>query len=387
MIFEIKMPGCLIAGQHSSADLGRIAAEFGSRVCVVCGKNPARIMPLIQMMQDAGFVLEIITVKAEPTVSFIQSCADQIRSFSPDVVVAIGGGSVLDTGKAISALVTNVSPVSDYLEVVGLGQPLTQPPIPMIAVPTTAGTGSEVTANAVLCADTQQQKVSLRHPLMVPRVVVLDFMLTLNCPAEVTAYSGMDALTQLIEPFVCNKTNPFTDMICREGIVTASAAIEKAVECPDHLVARQHMSLASMYSGLALSNAALGAVHGIAGAMGGMYSSAPHGALCAALLPSVMAVNIARLRETPDLSAGTLWRYQMIAYILTGNSDAAPEDGVSHIRALLKRLCIPGLAHWGIQSDSWPLIIEKARKASSMKGNPVVLRDDQIREILVNSYL
>lgn len=211
------------------------------------------------------------------------------------MVIGLGGGSVLDAGKAIAALVTNLGNVFDYLEVIGKGQPLVNAPLPFIAIPTTAGTGTEVTRNAVLGSPAHGVKVSLRSPMMLPSLAIVDPELTYGLPPEITASSGLDALTQLIEPFVSVKANPMTDAICREGIRHAAKSLRTVYHNGADASAREGMSLASLFGGLALANAALGAVHGFAGPLGGMLN-APHGAICAKLLPLVMEVNIKVLR-------------------------------------------------------------------------------------------
>src|SRR5208282_5705063 len=227
-----------------------------------------------------------------------------------------GGGSAIDAAKAIAAMLTNKGELLDYVEIIGRGKPLTQPSAPFIAVPTTAGTGSEVTRNAVLASPEHRVKVSLRSPLMLPRVAVVDPELTYALPPAITASTGLDALTQLIEPFVCARANPMVDALCIEGIRRAARSLREVVHQNPGKSAREDMALASLFGGIALANAGLGAVHGFAGPMGGMFA-APHGALCAALLPGVMAANVAALRRRQPGGEG-LRRYDEIARLLTG---------------------------------------------------------------------
>jgi alcohol dehydrogenase class IV len=297
-----------------------------------------------------------------------------------DIVIGVGGGSVLDTGKAIAALVTNPGDLLDYLEVIGKGKPLIHAPLPYVAIPTTAGTGSEVTRNAVIESPQQNVKVSLRSPAMLPRLAMVDPELTYSLPPEITASSGLDALTQLIEPFVSIKANPMTDSICREGMYHAAHSLRRAYENGTDKEARQGMSLASLFGGLALANSALGAVHGFAGPLGGMLH-APHGALCARLLPLVMEANIEAL-ETRQPEHPSLQRYVEVARILTDNKNATARDGVVWTKQLVDDLKIPGLSKYGMNDEKFPQAVEKTLKASSFKGNPIPLNENELREIL-----
>jgi alcohol dehydrogenase class IV len=296
------------------------------------------------------------------------------------MVIGLGGGSVLDAAKAIAALATNPGDLFDYMEVVGKGKPITQEPLPYIAIPTTAGTGAEVTRNAVIEVPEQNVKVSVRSPLMLPRVALVDPELTYNLPPEVTATSGLDALTQLIEPFVSLKANPLTDAICREGIRHAARSLRRAYQNGADTEARQGMSLASLFGGLALANAALGAVHGFAGPLGGMLH-APHGALCARFLPLVMEANIkafgTRQPEHPALA-----RYAEIAQILTGDTEAAAQDGVKWTLKLVNDLKISQLSEYGMTEKDFPEAVEKTMRANSFKGNPIALNEGELTEIL-----
>jgi alcohol dehydrogenase class IV len=297
-----------------------------------------------------------------------------------DFVIGFGGGSVLDTGKAIAALLANGGDPLDYLEVIGRGQPLTKPSAPYIAIPTTAGTGAEVTRNAVLASPEHRVKASLRSPYMLPDVALVDPELTYSLPRDVTAYTGLDALTQLIEPYVSIKANPMTDALCCDGIHRVSRSLQTACEVGDDPVARQDMALASLFGGLALANAALGAVHGFAGPLGGMFP-APHGAVCAALLPHVMAANIQTL-QIEDPTGEALWRYGEVARMLTGDATATVHDGVDWVLWLCDTLHVPPLSSYGLTKADFDDLIEKAGAASSMKGNPIKLSPDRLYTIL-----
>jgi alcohol dehydrogenase class IV len=277
-------------------------------------------------------------------------------------------------------MLTNTGELEDYLEVVGAGKALTQASAPHIAIPTTAGTGAEVTRNAVLGVPEHRVKVSMRSPLMLPRLAVVDPDLTHSMPPTVTASTGLDALTQLIEVYVSNKANPLTDGICREGLKRAGRSLRRAYEDGDDSAAREDMAIASFFSGLGLANAKLGAVHGFAGPLGGMFS-APHGAVCARLLPFVMEANVRALRSRKPGSA-ILSRYDDVAQLLTGRTTATAADGVAWVQDLSEALTVPSLTEFGLAERDFPDAVAKAQKSSSMKGNPIKLTDDELLEIL-----
>jgi alcohol dehydrogenase class IV len=298
-------------------------------------------------------------------------------------VIARGGGSVVDGGKAIAAVLANGGDLLDYVEVIGRGRPLTLPSAPFIAIPTTAGTGSEVTRNAVLASPQHRVKVSLRSPLMLPRLAVVDPELMYSVPPSVTASTGLDALTQLIEPYVCNSPNPMTDAICREGVRRAARSLKRAYHdgCDAH--AREDMAIASLFGGLALANARLGAVHGLAAPLGGMFP-APHGAVCARLLPLVMEVNIQALESRAGESP-ILHRYTEVARLVTDNPSATARDGARWVANLCADLAIAPLSRFGLDEPEIPAVVSQAVKASSMKGNPIPLTDQELSAILTRS--
>jgi len=297
----------------------------------------------------------------------------------------MGGGSVIDAGKAIAALLTNPGELMDYLEVVGKGNPIQNPAAPFIAVPTTAGTGAEVTRNAVLGVPGRHVKVSLRSPLLLPRLAVVDPELTLGLPPAVTARTGLDALTQLIEAFVSIRANPVTDGFCVRGIPLAARSLRRAFQEGTNPEARRDMSLAALFGGLALANAGLGVVHGFAAPLGGKFP-APHGAICAAILPYGMEINLRALRaRAPQNEA--LRRYQEVARLLTGRADATAEDGIAWTRAICQDLEIPPLKAYGIGEQDVAALIPEAAKASSMKGNPLALTPEELLEVLMRSIV
>jgi len=297
--------------------------------------------------------------------------------------IGFGGGSVIDAAKAIAGLYTNPGEPLDYLEVVGAGRPLAQPALPWMAVPTTAGTGAEVTRNAVLTVPERKVKVSLRSPHLLARVALVDPQLTLELPPAVTASTGMDALTQLLEAYVCSRANPMTDALCRAGLPRVAKALPKVWHNPRDAAAREDLSLGALWSGIALANAGLGAVHGFAGPLGGMFL-APHGAVCAALLAPVMRANIEALRaRSPDHAA--LRRYGEIACWLTGRPEACAEDGVRFIEALVAELKISKLGTFGLTKDRISEVVVQAQQASSMKANPAVLSSAELAGALTEA--
>jgi len=358
-------------------------SELGRKALVVGGRNSDRAAPLLEILKRDGVSSGIFNIAGEPTVDAVTQGVAQARQSTSDFVISIGGGSVIDCGKAIAALLTNGGNALDYLEVIGKAKPLINPPVPFIAIPTTAGTGAEVTRNAVLASLEHRVKVSLRSSLMLPRLALVDPELTSDLPRSLTASTGMDALTQLIEPYVCIRANPITDSLCVDGIGRVARSLRRAWDVSSDMEARTDMSIASLFSGMALANAGLGAVHGFAAAIGGMFS-APHGAICAALLPHVMEANIAALQRRQS-APESLGRYRQIARLLTGNPNAASKDCVAWVRQLCRDFGIPGLGSYGIAPKDVPLICEKASVASSMKANPVVLDPATLQEVLTRA--
>jgi alcohol dehydrogenase class IV len=383
MRFEFATATRIIVGPGTLREVGPIAAQMGSRALVVTGRTPARAAPLLDQLAAHEVETVSYAVAGEPTVDVAREGTRRAREAGCDLVIGFGGGSALDTGKAVAALLTNGGDPLDYLEVIGGGQPLTRPAAPCIAVPTTAGTGAEVTRNAVLASPEHRVKVSLRSLLMLPRLALVDPELTHTLPPAVTASTGLDALAQVLEPYVSHRANPLTDTICREGLRRAARSLRRAFEDGDDAAAREDMALASLFGGLALANAKLGAAHGFAGPMGGMFP-APHGAICGRLLPCVVAVNVRALHERMPESAA-LHRYDEVARILTGDASATADDGVAWVQDLCDALDVPSLASYGVTPDDFPLLIEKATVSSSMQGNPIKLTPDEMREILARA--
>ena len=381
--FEFATASRIVFGAGRAADVAPIARELGRNALVVTGRSSERSAPVVTALVARGVDVVPFVVSGEPDVATIERGRAAARQASRDVVIGIGGGSVIDTAKAIAALATNDGPLTHYLEVVGQGQPLSGPPLPCLAVPTTAGTGSEVTRNAVIGAPAERVKVSLRHAFLVPRVAIVDPDLTVSLPPNITATTGLDALTQLIEPYVSARANPMTDAICAEGIRAAATALPAAVADGRDRDARTSMALASLWSGMALANAGLGAVHGFAGPIGGRFP-AQHGVICAALLPHVMHANL-RALETRAPASPALDRFVHVARWLTGRPAAGAADGVEWIRDQVVRFEIPPLGEYGISAGDVPGLVEQASRASSMKANPIALTTDELSAILVEA--
>jgi alcohol dehydrogenase class IV len=380
MTFEFSTAGRVIFGEGSVREILALASSYGSRAFVVTGKTPGRHEGLIASLGAAGIAVELFPVKGEPTVAMVGVGIDEARKSGAQMVIGIGGGSVIDAAKAIAAFVTNSGSLMDHLEVIGGARPLGLPAAPCIAVPTTAGTGSEVTRNSVIASPEHRVKVSLRSHHIMPRTAVVDPALTLSLPPEETAVCGLDALTQLIEPFLSSRANLLTDAICREGMLLAASSLPRAYHDPNDLEARRDMSLAALMSGMALANAGLGAVHGLAAVIGGMFPAAPHGAVCAALLPRALLANWRAVRNhgRPE----SLDRFREAAILLTGDPHAAVEDAADWIGSLCAELAIPGLSSHGVAEGDIDAIVEQARKASSMKANPVELTAAELAGIV-----
>jgi alcohol dehydrogenase class IV len=378
--FEFATAARIIFGAGSLRGVGPLAKELGQAALVGTGRTPRRAEPLLALLREQGLRGTTFSVPGEPDVETVRQGVALARREKCDLVISFGGGSALDAGKAIAAMLTNKGELRDYLEVIGLGKALTTVSAPFVAIPTTAGTGSEATRNAVLASPQHRVKVSLRGPSLLPRIALVDPELTYDLPPSVTASTGLDALTQLIEPYVCARPNPITDSLCLEGMRRAARSLRAAFQDGRDTTAREDMAVASLFGGLALANAGLGAVHGFAGPVGGMFT-APHGAICAALLPHVMEMNLRALRQRQPESEA-LPRYQEVARVLTGRAEAMAEAGVEWVRELVKDLRIPRLNTYGIKQEHLAELVEKSAKASSMKANPIVLTREELAEIL-----
>jgi alcohol dehydrogenase class IV len=380
MRFEFATATRVIFGPGASRQAGELARNAGTRALAVTGRDSSRAQWLLDSLREKGVGAVVFAVAGEPDIRAVRQGLALARGEHCDVVLSLGGGSALDAGKAIAAMLANPGDLLDYLEVIGGGKALSKPSAPFIAIPTTAGTGSEVTRNAVLASPEHRQKVSLRSPWMLPSMALVDPELTWSAPPATTASTGLDALTQLIEPYVCCRPNPMTDALCAEGMRRAARSLRAAFENGRQAAAREDMALASLFGGMALANAGLGAVHGFAGAIGGMFL-APHGAICAALLPRVMEGNLRALRQREPQN-DALRRYEEVARLVTGRPAASADDGVEWVRQLTRDLGIPPLGRYGLAAADMAEIMEKGAAAGSMKANPIVLTGEEQREIL-----
>jgi alcohol dehydrogenase class IV len=384
MSFEFATANRIIFGEGVLAQVGEIASGFGTRALIVTGGGSVSIDPLWRNLKSAGVTGTVFQVESEPNIPTVRAGIEQAKIGQCELVIGFGGGSVLDTAKAIAAMLTNPGELMDYLEVVGAGKEIPNPAAPMIALPTTAGTGTEVTRNAVIASPEHQVKVSMRSRKMIPTVALVDPVLTYSMPPSVTASTGMDALTQVMEGYVSNRANPMTDIVCRDGIIRGSRSLLKAFRDGQDQHARHDMCLTSLYGGLALANGGLGAVHGFAGPIGGMYQ-APHGLICASLLPYVVKYNVLALADQDELIPfGS--RYLQVARWITGDPQASITDGVTWVAELARALDILGLQAFGIRREDFGLIIEKAQVSSSMQKNPVRLDDVYLKAILEEAY-
>jgi alcohol dehydrogenase class IV len=380
MQFEFATGGRIVFGAGIIQRLGELLSGFGSKVLVVAGKDPGRRRALTEQLDRLGIERVEFPVGGEPTVELIEHGVQLARTTGVNGVIGFGGGSVMDSAKAIAGLTTNQGEVSDYLEVIGKARPLTTEALPLCAIPTTAGTGAEVTKNAVLGSPQHRVKVSLRSPILLPQLVLIDPELTVPLPPDVTAFTGMDTLTQLIEPYVSVRANPITDAFCLSGIGRVVAGLPRAFHNGQDRSARTDMSLSSLLGGMALANAGLGAVHGFAAPIGGMYE-APHGAICAALLPHVMEANVQALRRrAPESDA--LRRYDALGPLLTAKSNAKAHDAVRSVHDLCRTLKVAKLGQFGIRDADVETLVEKAQQANSMKTNPIALSAEELAGIL-----
>jgi len=382
MNFNFSTASQIFFGSGTISKVPELLAGFGERILLITGKNTSRAKLLTGNLPSSQFEIFSFQVNSEPTTDMIDEGVKLARKNRCEAIVGFGGGSVIDSAKAIAALTPNAGELLDYLEVIGKGKKLEEKPLPFIAIPTTAGTGAEASKNSVIYSAEHKVKVSLRSSLMFADVAVIDPELTLSVPPEVTATTGMDALTHLLETFVSNQANPFIDNFGREGMQRVSRSLLKAYENGSNLDAREDMAYAALLGGMALANVKLGAVHGFAGPMGGMFPI-PHGAVCARLLPAVMDANL-KSAKAQNLNH-IISKYEEVAQLLAGESKARSEDGIQWAQQMVEKLNIPSLSAFGLTPSDFPALVEKAKKASSMKGNPVVLSDESLMLILEKS--
>ena len=379
--FEFATAARLLFGAGKLAEVPAALRAQGVRRALIATNLPGPgAERLRSLLTAAGIESVAWLVDQEPTVELVSAALARGRREGCDGVVGLGGGSAMDTGKAVAALATNRGVLLDYLEVVGRGQPLLARPLPFVAIPTTAGSGAEVTRNAVIGVPAAKVKVSLRSPHLLPILTVLDPDLLEGLPRSVVASSGLDALSHLLESLVSSRANPLTDGLGAEGLRRSVRALRRAYSEGLQADTREDLMIASLCGGLCLANGGLGAVHGFAAPLGGMVH-APHGALCAALMAPVMEANMRALAErAPEHPARA--HYREIAEIVTGRQGAEAGDGVAWIRELCQALEVRGLGHYGLTVGDLPALVDKAKAASSMRGNPVQLSDDELGDIV-----
>jgi alcohol dehydrogenase class IV len=377
--FELYSVPRVVFGRGEVRRVGELAAGFG-RMAMVVYNGGGVGERIVEVLGAAGVEAVLRRQRGEPVVADVDGAVGEAKARGCDVVVGVGGGSAIDSAKAVAGLLTNGGSAVDYMEVVGRGQKIARAATPWIAVPTTAGTGAEATRNAVIGLPERRFKASLRSELLMARVAVIDPGLGVDVPAEVTARSGMDALCQLIESYTSTGAQPVTDALALRGIELAAASLVRAFRDGQDVAAREGMALAAYLSGVTLTNAGLGAVHGFAAPLGANYP-VPHGTVCAALLPHVIAANLrAGPREVTE-------RYAGVGRVLAGDSKLAAEEAawgcVRFTAGLVKELGIPPLGKFGIAEADVSEMVGLARKASSMRFNPVVLSDEALAGVLL----
>lgn len=381
--FQLAIPGDIRFGAGRVSELPGALADLGaSRVLIVTGRTTTRADGIRSALQQAGISSVVLGVATEPSIERVRAAVDVILETRCDAVVGFGGGSALDVAKAVAVLATSGTDPMDHLEVIGAGRPIERPGLPCIAVPTTAGTGSEVTRNSVLSG--AGVKASLRSPLLLPKVALVDPDLLVGVPKATIAASGMDALSQLIEPLLSQRANPFTDALARDGIQRSARSLRRAYQDGmEDAGVREDLAMASLFSGICLANSGLGAVHGLAAAVGARLS-APHGAVCAAVLAAAIEVNLHALGERAH-DHPAVQRLAEVATLLTGRPDARAEDAIGWLQELTATLSIPGLATYGLDQDHIAEVVTAAQRASSMRGNPIELDDSEVTEIVTRS--
>lgn len=387
MEFEFLPTPRIFFGLKQFHKIGTLVKELGSRLLIVASGSALNSPETRETFtvsiskQDIEFDTYLIT--GEPTIETIDSGVQKAKEFNADVIMGLGGGSAVDASKAIAGLFTNGGSARDYMEVIGKGSVITQPSLPIITVPTTAGTGSEVTKNAVVLAEKEKFKASIRSPLLIPNIAIIDPKLMQTVPPSVTATCGMDALTQLIEAYTSKKSQPLTDTLALLGVKKVSKSLLTCYRKGQLLEAREDMALASLLSGICLANSGLGAVHGFASPMGGLRI--PHGVICAALLTPTIEANIKQL-TMKDSENTTLIKYAKLGEIISEKIIPSINDAhialVDYLKNLTKKLNIPTLSEFALTDSDVQTIVEKAMKSSSMKYNPIELKEGVLKEIL-----
>lgn len=373
--FAFATAGEIRFGRGVSAGAAQAVAALGTRVLVVTGARSERAEWLVAALRECDCEDFVFPVAGEPDVETIEAGVARARTAEIEAVVALGGGAALDAGKAIAALTPAVRPMFDHLEVVGRGLPLERDPLPFIAIPTTAGTGTEVTRNAVISVPEHRRKVSLRDKAMLPRLAIVDPALTDSCPRDVTLASGLDAITQVIEPYLSTKANPLTDALCRAAIPAGMVALRTLMQ-GENAGARDAMAWTSLCGGLALANAGLGVIHGLAGPLGGL-SGARHGAICGALLPRGLQANAEHVQDT-----AVRQRFDEVRGWISGAFGGQPDQAFTTLAAWSRDAGLPGLDALEISAEDRRAAAEAAAASSSMKANPVELSVAELEALM-----
>jgi alcohol dehydrogenase class IV len=386
--FEFHSVGRIVFGIDQASRLAELAKPLGSRALLVTNAGQVGDGGVIDrigsLLSAGGLSCEVVRQRGEPTVEDIDHGVTVARGANCDLVIGLGGGSAIDAAKAIAGMMTNEGSVLDYLEVIGSGKRMGCPALPWIALPTTAGTGAEATRNAVIGSPQHRRKASLRSSHLLARIALIDPRLGLLVPPDVTARCGMDAMCQLIESYTSTQANPLTSALALDGIRLATKWLATAYADGGNIEGRTNMAMAALLSGIALTNAGLGAAHGLAGPLGGVCS-APHGTICAALLPHVMQANVDALRAR-SAESPTLRRYADIGRALTGRDEfadpAAIDAGIDFVYRLARELCMPRLRQFHLVDADIQAVVTQAERSSSMKYNPVTLGGDVLTDIL-----
>jgi alcohol dehydrogenase class IV len=370
-------------------DLPGIARSYGNNIMLITGKNSfiqsRQAGNLFNGFEKGGIGYHIIAISGEPSPDIIDQTVKSYNNEDINLVVGIGGGSVLDAGKAISAMMYKSESVMEFLEGVGTkDHPGTR--LPYIAIPTTSGTGSEATKNAVISQTGKNGfKRSLRHDNFVPDIALVDPELTLHCPEDITAVSGMDCFTQLTEAFISDKSNEFTDAFAIQGLEAIKHSLIRSYTNGEDIEARTGMSFAALTSGICLANAGLGVVHGFASSIGGMYNI-PHGVICGTLMAFSNKINVRELRKR-SINPGALKKYALLGHIFLdekGRTDDYYIDGfIQFLHKLTHDFKLPGLANYGLVKQN----LEEICKMTDAKNNPVKLTNDDLIEILSNRLI
>jgi alcohol dehydrogenase class IV len=376
--FNLLTPVEIVFGRGQIAQLNDRATQFGSRVLIVHGKSPGRLADIFESLQTVETV-QTLSIEKEPAFNTLTAAVERGKALGIDLVIGIGGGSVMDSAKVLAAMLPSQTDLMSHLEVVGDGLPLSAKRLPLILVPTTAGTGAEVTRNAVIDIPEAQRKVSLRDKALLPDLALIDPAMTDHCPRSISLHSGLDAVTQVIEPYLSSRANLFTDMLCKEAIPKGLLALKQLMEA-ESKEARDALAQVSLFGGLALANSGLGVVHGLAGPLGGLCG-APHGAICGALLPAGIAANRDSVTD-PDHRARIDQVIEWIAEVF----ETKTEQALPRFRRWIVESGLPGLASIGVSEEHVKPACQAAASSSSMKANPVVLSTATIEQVVRHSW-